>query len=92
MARLARIIAVDAPHHVTQRGNARPLILDSDSDRAVYLDPLFQYSRLHRLSLAGYCLMSNHVNLIAVPGCPLGRARLLAAHSQTRTQPLRRLF
>jgi hypothetical protein len=34
MARLARVIAVDVPHHVTQRGNARRFILDSDSDRA----------------------------------------------------------
>ena len=58
---------MNTPHHITQRGNARRFILDSDSDRAVYLDLLFHYSRLHRLSLAGYCLMSNHVHLIAVP-------------------------
>ncbi len=70
MARLARVIAVDTPHHVTQRGNARRFILESDSDRAVYLDLLFQYSRLHRLTLAGYCLMSNHVHLIAAPQRP----------------------
>jgi hypothetical protein len=28
MTRLARVIAVDVPHHVTQRGNARRFILD----------------------------------------------------------------
>lgn len=29
MARLARVVAVDVPHHVTQRGNARQFILAS---------------------------------------------------------------
>ncbi len=31
------------------------------------LELLRQYSELHRLSLLGYCLMSNHVHLIVVP-------------------------
>ena len=34
MGRFARVVAVDVPHHVTQRGNARQLILDGDTDRA----------------------------------------------------------
>ena len=67
MARLARVMAVDTAHHVTQRGNARQFILESDADRRVYLDLLRQYSGLHELSLIGYCLMSNHVHLIVVP-------------------------
>jgi len=67
MARLARVVALDTPHHVTRRGNARQFVLDSDSDRAVYLTLLLRYCRLHRLTLAGYCLMSNHVHLIVVP-------------------------
>jgi len=67
VARLARVIGVDAPYHVTQRGNARRFILDSDTDRAVYLDLLRQYTQLHALSLVGYCLMSNHVHLVAIP-------------------------
>ena len=67
MARLARVIAVDVPHHVTQRGNARRFILDSDADRAVYLSLLGQYTQLQDLSLVGYCVMSNHVHLVAIP-------------------------
>jgi putative transposase len=54
-------------HHVTQRGNARRFILQSDTDRLVYLRLLQQYARLHQLALVGYCLMSNHVHLIAIP-------------------------
>lgn len=67
MARLPRVVVVDIPHHVTQRGNARQVILARDHDRLAYLELLRQYSELYHLSLLGYCLMSNHVHLIAVP-------------------------
>jgi putative transposase len=67
MARFARVVVVDVAHHVTQRGNARQVILSSDGDRAAYLDLLRHYSELHGLALLGYCLMSNHVHLIVVP-------------------------
>ncbi len=67
MARLARVIAVGVPHHVTQRGNARQFILASDDDRRVYLDLLRHYAALYELSLLGYCLMSNHVHHVPIP-------------------------
>ena len=51
MARLARVIAVGIPHHVTQRGNARRHILGSDADRLVYLSLLREYVALCQLSL-----------------------------------------
>jgi len=70
MARLPRVVVVDVPHHVTQRGNARQVILSSDADRVTYLELLREYSQLYALSLLGYCLMSNHVHLIAVPHTP----------------------
>ncbi len=38
MTRLARVVAVGEPHHVTQRDNARQVILGGDADRKVYLD------------------------------------------------------
>ncbi len=67
MARLARVVAVDVAHHVTQRGNRREYILSSDAERMVYLDLLRQALQLYPLSLIGYCLMSNHVHLIVIP-------------------------
>jgi putative transposase len=70
MARLPRVVIVDVAHHVTQRGNARQVILASDADRVTYLELLREYSQLYALSLLGYCLMSNHVHLIAVPRTP----------------------
>jgi putative transposase len=47
MARLAGVIAVGIPHHITQRGNARRLILQDDADRKVYLDLLRQSTEQH---------------------------------------------
>jgi REP-associated tyrosine transposase len=70
MARLARVLSVDIPFHVTQRGNARQCVFESDADRLVYLDLLRTHCRTQRLSLLGYCLMSNHVHLIVVPARP----------------------
>ena len=67
MARFARVIALGVPHHITQRGNARRFILDSDADRRVYLDLLRQSAERSEIELIGYCLMSNHVHLIAIP-------------------------
>ena len=67
MARFARVIAVEVAHHVTQRGNGRQLLLDSDTDREVYLGLLRKNIDEHHASLVGYCLMSNHVHLVMVP-------------------------
>ena len=67
MARLPRVVIADIPHHVTQRGNARQVILGDDPDRGAYLELLRQYCALYSLSLLGYCLMPNHVHLIVIP-------------------------
>jgi len=67
MPRLARVMVQDVAHHITQRGDVRRDVFDSDSDRLVYLDLVRQYALLYHCSLVGYCLMSNHVHLIAVP-------------------------
>jgi putative transposase len=67
MGRLARVVAADVPHHLTQRGNGRRFVLDCDADRSAYLKLLREKLALYKVSLIGYCLMSNHIHLIAVP-------------------------
>ena len=67
MPRIARVVIPDCPHHVTQRGNRREDVFFSDADRRRYLQLLREYSRKHRLQIQAYCLMSNHVHLVAVP-------------------------
>jgi putative transposase len=77
MGRLARVVAADVPHHLTQRGNGRRFVLDCDADRSVYLKLLRENLALYKVSLIGYCLMSNHIHLIAVPGTADGLAQAL---------------
>lgn len=67
MPRVARIVIPDIPYHITQRGNRREDVFFSDEDRQVYLTLLAQYAVLHRMEVKAYCLMSNHVHLVAVP-------------------------
>jgi putative transposase len=82
MARIARVVAVGLPHHVTQRGNNRQAVFWSDTDRALYLKLLREHSQRHGLRLWGYCLMDNHVHLIAVPErCDSLSHTLRQAHS-----------
>jgi len=58
------VVAVDVPHHVTQRGNARQYILDSDADRMVYLDLLRRYAQLHELSLVDDLNPTGHAQVM----------------------------
>jgi putative transposase len=67
MTRLARVVAVDLPHHVTQRGNARQFLLTNDVERTVYLNLLRKSAEVRGLAVMGYCLMSNHVHLVVIP-------------------------
>ena len=77
MGRFNRVVAIDVPHHVTQRGNGRHFILDCDADRTVYLKLLRENLSLYGVELIGYCLMSNHVHLIAIPRKSDGLAQAL---------------
>jgi hypothetical protein len=42
VGRIAGVIAVGLPHHVTQRGNGRRAVFYSDEDRKVYLQLLWE--------------------------------------------------
>jgi putative transposase len=53
------------PHHVTQRGNNRQDVFFSDQDRIRYVQMLREHSRRHDVRVLGWCLMTNHVHLIA---------------------------
>jgi putative transposase len=76
MPRMQRIVAPGVAHHITQRGNNRRAIFETNEDRLAYLGLLHHYSRIHQLRILGYCLMPNHVHLIAMPD---------HAHSMPRT-------
>jgi putative transposase len=83
MPRQARVVAVGAPHHITQRGNNRQDVFLCNEDRQVYLDLVREESRECELALLGYCLMTNHVHLVAIPRrCDALARALRRVHSQ----------
>ena len=67
MARLRRIVLPGIPHHVTQRGNRRERVFFEDGDYALYLDLLSEAASRAQVAIWSYCLMPNHVHIIAVP-------------------------
>ena len=67
MARLARIVAPGIPHHITQRGNRRMQTFFHEADYREYLSLMAQHCSLKGVTIWCYCLMPNHVHLIAVP-------------------------
>jgi putative transposase len=74
MARMARAVAAGAAHHVIQRGNRRQQTFFGDDDYAEYLKLMAQWCGAWDVEIWAYCLMPNHVHLIAVPA----RAETLA--------------
>jgi putative transposase len=77
MARIARIVASGVPHHITQRGNRRQSVFFSDHDYQTYLELLHHWSQLEGLEIWAYCLMPNHVHMVAVPQTELSLHRAL---------------
>jgi putative transposase len=73
--RLARAVAPGIPHHVTQRGNRRQPVFFEPSDYQCYIQLLGEWSRKYSVAIWAYCLMPNHVHLIAVPSSEDALAR-----------------
>lgn len=67
MARLARLVVPGMPHHITQRGNRRQQTFFNDGDYAAYLELMAERCCQRGVEIWSYCLMPNHVHLIAVP-------------------------
>jgi putative transposase len=86
MPRISRIVVPNCPHHVIQRGNRKQTVFFSEEDRSLYLKLLDRQCRKWGISILAYCLMSNHVHLIAVPHSARSFARGFGeAHRQYTT-------
>ncbi len=77
MARIARVIAPGLPHHVTQRGNRRQTTFFCDEDFQIYIDLMAHWCAKYHVDIWAWCLMPNHVHLIAVPTDEAGLARAI---------------
>ena len=74
---MARLVVPGYPHHVTQRGNRQLATFFVDNDYQDYLELLSANLQKAEVAIWAYCLMPNHVHLVAVPEATDGLARLL---------------
>ncbi|HUY67717.1 MAG TPA: transposase [Alphaproteobacteria bacterium] len=75
MPRIARLVVPGIPHHVTQRGNRRETTFFKDSDYRLYRQLLGEAAAKAGTDIWAYCLMPNHVHVIATPKDPDGLRR-----------------
>lgn len=80
MARKPRQILPGLPHHIIQRGARRLPVFFKPNDYRYYLDLLTIWSKEAQLKIWAYCLMPNHVHIVALP---LHEDSLRLAMSQT---------
>ena len=76
MPRNARVVWPGLPYHVTQRGTNGQTVFYSVADRKTYLYLLRANLEDCNVRILAFCLMSNHVHWIIVPGTEDSLARL----------------
>ncbi|MFH1075170.1 MAG: transposase [Candidatus Firestonebacteria bacterium] len=67
MPRTARLVDVNMPYHICQRGNCKQAIFYDNNDKEYYLELLKSMALRYEMSILAYCLMKNHVHLIVIP-------------------------
>ena len=77
MARIARVVAEHYPHHITQHGNRRQDTFFWDDDYRYYIQVMAEWCDKCSVTLWAYCLMRNHVHLVAVPESEGGLRRAI---------------
>jgi putative transposase len=77
MARLARLVVPDLPHHVTQRGNRKQDVFFEARDYRAYLALVAAACERESVRCLAWCLMPNHLHLILMPAAPEGLRRAL---------------
>ena len=86
MPRIARLVVPGYPHHITQRGNRRQRTFFGELDYRAYLDLIVEIKVSAGVDFWAYCLMPNHVHMVAVPEQADSLAKMLrvAHHRYSR--------
>jgi putative transposase len=92
MPRNSRVVVIGYPHHITQRGNNREPVFFDDEDRWAYLDFLSHYTQKYQVEIWAYCLMTNHIHLLAAPNEQKGLARGVGLTNMMYTQHVNRKY
>jgi putative transposase len=90
MPRTARVVIAQVPHHVTQRGNRRQTTFFEPRDYQRYLAIAAETFAAAGVEVWAYCLMPNHVHLIATPGRPEALAQAVGATHLRYTRAVNR--
>jgi len=77
MARIGRVVSPGLPHHITQRGNRRQQTFFREEDYREYIALMSGWCKRCNVEIWAYCLMPNHVHLIAVPASEDGLRRAI---------------
>lgn len=79
MLRKARIVEANTPVHITQRGNNRQDIFNSEEDKAFYIKTFMEYKKKFRVKVYAWTLMDNHVHFVLEPSTKSGLSKLFHA-------------
>lgn len=92
MPRAARMVLVDYPLHIVQRGINRNACFFTDRDRLAYLNDLREFSARFSCPVHAYCLMTNHVHLLVTPRAADSAALLMKHLGQCHVQRVNKYF
>jgi len=87
MPRSARVVIVNHPHHVVQRGHNCQVVFAHDDDFSFYLATLQEWKERLKCKVYAYCLMTNHIHMVIEPSDKaedLGRLMKRVAGRYTR--------
>jgi len=90
MSRIARVVIPGVPHHVMRQSNRGEKAFRRKADWQRYLELLAQYAPMHGLAIQAYCLMADHVHLVAVPKTAASLAGALKPVNLRYSQELNR--
>lgn len=67
MPRLGRVVLPGYPHHVVQHRH-KQVVFAEEAGYLYYLSTLAEFKNLYDVRVYAFCLMTNHVDLILLPG------------------------
>ena len=65
MPRTARTISASGYYHIIARGIGKQILFEEDADYLFFLRLMKNYSSSGEFSVAAFCLMENHVHILA---------------------------
>ena len=78
MPRKTRILVPNCPHHIVQRGHNRKVIFLAGDHYQYYLSNLKEWKQELQIKIYAWCLMTNHVHIVAEPvGDPMALSLMM---------------